>query len=152
MRLRSVIATLFCLFLVVCGGIAGRLSSGPSGTVHAAGFTVRDMRGGYGFSMITLGAVASGVLVADGNGNLKGQETVNVTGNSCHGTLTGSYTIDADGSGAATLFLTEDAASSAKNCQPLATHYSLALTNGGQEILIAEQDATIVATGFAIRQ
>ncbi len=63
-----------------------------------------------------------------------------------------TFTINADGSGAATLFLTEDAASSAKNRQPLATHYSLALTNGGQQILIAEQDASIVATGFAIRQ
>jgi hypothetical protein len=153
MKLQSLGLIFLCLCLTARSRTAGRSSSSAGGTVLAAGFTDRNVSGGYGFSILTFGAVASGVITADGNGKIiAGEETVNVGGLSCHGTLMGSYTINADGSGAATLFLTEDAISSAKNCQPLAAHYSLALTGGGQQILIAEQDATAVATGVAARQ
>jgi hypothetical protein len=153
MKLQPLGLIFLCLCLTACSGTGGRSSSSAGGTALAAGFTVRNVSGGYGFSILTFGAVASGVITADGNGNIiVGRETVNVGGLSCHGTLSGSYTINADGSGGATLFLTEDAISSAKGCQPLAAHYSLALTNGGQQILIAEQDATVVATGVAVKQ
>lgn len=153
MKLQFLGLIFLCVCLTACSGTAGRSSSSAGGTVLAAGFTDRNVSGGYGFSILTFGAVASGVITADGNGKIiAGEETVNVGGLSCHGTLMGSYSINADGSGAATLFLTEDAISSAKNCQPLAAHYSLALTGGGQQILIAEQDATVVATGVAARQ
>jgi hypothetical protein len=153
MKLQSLGLIVLCLCLTACNGTAGRSSSSAGGAVHAAGFSVRNVSGGYGFSILTFGAVASGVITADGNGKIiAGQETVNVGGLSCHGTLMGSYTIEADGSGSATLFLTEDAISSARGCQALAPHYSLALTNGGQQIYMAEQDATAVATGVAARQ
>ena len=153
MKLQSLGLIFVCLCLTACSGTAGPSSSSAGGTVLAAGFTAKSVSGGYGFSILTFGAVASGVITADGNGNIiAGQETANVGGLSCHGTLAGSYTINADGSGAATMFLTEDAISSARGCQPLATHYSLALTNGGQQILMAEQDATVVATGVAAKQ
>jgi hypothetical protein len=153
MKLQSLSLIVLCLCLTACSGTAGPRSTLAGGTVLAAGFTDRNVSGGYGFSILTFGAVASGVITADGNGEIiAGQETVNAGGLSCHGTLMGSYKINADGSGAATLFLTEDAISSAKGCQALAPHYSLALTNGGQEIYMAEQDATVVATGVAARQ
>jgi len=153
MKPQSLGLTFLCLCLTACGGTAARSSSSAGGTVLAAGFTAKNVSGGYGLSILTFGAAASGVITADGNGNkTAGQETVNAGGLSCHGTVSGSYTINADGSGDANLFLTEDAASSAKGCQALAAHYSLALVNGGQEILIAEQDATVVATGVAVKQ
>jgi len=153
MKLQPLSLIFLCLCLTACSQTAGPNSSSAGGTVLAAGFTAKSVSGGYGFSILTLGAVASGVITAVGNGNIAAsEETANVGGLSCHGSLTGSYTINADGSGAATMFLTEDAISSAKNCQPLATHFSLALTNGGQQILMAEQDATIVATGIAVKQ
>jgi len=153
MKLQSLGLTFLCLCLTACGGTAGPSSSSASGTVLAASFTAKNVSGGYGFSILTLGAAASGVITADGNGKIAaGQETVNVGGLSCHGTVSGSYNINSDGSGDATLFLTEDQASSAKGCQALAAHYSLALVNGGEEILIAEQDATVVATGVAVKQ
>lgn len=153
MKLQSAGLTFLCLCLTACNGTVGRSTSSGSGTVLAAGFTAKNVSGGYGLSILTFGAAASGVITADGNGKITaGQETVNVGGLSCHGTLTGSYNINADGSGDATLFLTEDAISSAKGCQALAAHYSLALTNGGQEILIAEQDAAVIATGVAVKQ
>lgn len=153
MKLRSLGLIFLCLCFTAASGTRGPSSSSAGATVLAAGFTAKNVSGGYGFSILTLGAVASGVITADGNGNITaGEETANVAGLSCHGTLSGSYTVNADGSGAATLFLTEDAISSAKGCQPLAAHFSLALTNGGQQILMAEQDATAVATGVADKQ
>jgi hypothetical protein len=153
MKLQSLGLTLLCLCLAACSGTAGRGSSSAGGTVLAAGFTAKNVSGGYGLSMLTFGAAASGVITADGNGKITaGEETLNAGGLSCHGTLSGSYTINADGSGDATVFLTEDAASSARGCQALAAHYSLALINGGQQILIAEQDAAVVATGVAAKQ
>ena len=153
MKLQSLALTLLCLCFAACNGTAGRRSFSTGGTVLADGFTAKNVSGGYGLSMLTFGAAASGVITADGNGKITaGEETLNAGGLSCHGTLSGSYTINADGSGDATVFLTEDAASSAKGCQALAAHYSLALTNGGQEILIAEQDAAVVATGVAVKQ
>jgi hypothetical protein len=153
MKLQSLGLIFLCLCLTACGGTVGSRSFSAGGTVLAAGFTARNVVGGYGFSMLTFGAVASGVITADGNGKITaGEETLNVGGLSCHGTVSGSYTINADGSGDATLFLTEDATSSAKGCQALAAHYSLALTNGGQQILMAEQDASAVATGVAAKQ
>ena len=153
MKFRSHGLTFLCLCLTACSGTVGRSSTSAGGTVLAAGFTAKNVSGGYGLSILTFGAAASGVITADGDGKITaGQETVNAGGLSCHGTLSGSYNIDADGSGDATLFLTEDAASSAKGCQALAAHYSLALTNGGQQILMAEQDATVVATGVAAKQ
>ena len=153
MRVPSPGRIFLCLTLAACAGTVGPGSFPSAGAVHAAGFTARSVSGGYGFSLLTLGAVGSGVITADGNGNITaGEETANVAGLSCHGTLNGSYTVNADGSGAATMFVTQDAASSAKGCQPLATHFSLALTNGGQQILMAQLDNTIVATGIAIKQ
>jgi hypothetical protein len=152
MKPQLLVLVFLCLCLTTCGGAAGPILSSAGGTVHAAGFTAKNMSGGYGFSIVTLGAAATGVITADGNGNITGEETANVAGLSCHGTLTGSYTVEADGAGAATIFLTEDATSSAKGCQPLATHFSLALTDGGRQILMAEQDATVVATGVATKQ
>jgi hypothetical protein len=153
MKLQSLGPVFLCLCLAACGGAAGRSSSLAVGTVHAAGFTTKNVIGGYGFSILTFGAVASGVITADGNGKITaGEETVNVGGLSCHGSVTGVYTVNGDGSGDATLFLAEDSVSSAKGCQALAPHYSLALTNGGQQILMAEQDATAVATGVAAKQ
>lgn len=153
MKLRSLGLTFLCLCLTACSGTEGRSPSSAGGTVLAAGFTAKNVSGGYGLSMLTFGAAASGVFTADGNGKITaGQETLNAGGLSCHGELSGSYTINADGSGDATVFLAEDAASSAKGCQALAAHYSLALANGGQEILIAEQDAAVVATGIAVKQ
>jgi hypothetical protein len=153
MKLQSIGLTLLCLCLAACGGTVGRSSSFAIGTVHAAGFTAKNVSGGYGLSMLTFGAAASAVITTDGNGKIiAGEETLNAGGLSCHGTVSGSYTVNPDGSGDATVFLTEDAPSSARGCQALAAHYSLALVNGGQEILIAEQDAAVVATGVAVKQ
>jgi hypothetical protein len=153
MKLLCLGPTFLCLSLTACGGTVGRSSPFGGGIVHAAGFSAKNVSGGYGLSMLTIGAAASAVITTDGNGKIiAGEETVNVGGLSCHGTISGSYTINADGSGDATVFLTEDAASSARGCQALAAHYSLALVNGGQEILIAEQDAAVVATGVAVKQ
>jgi hypothetical protein len=131
--------------------------SSMAAAAPTARFSVGDVRGGYGFSVLgfaaSMASAGAGVFTADGKGNITaGQLTLNVNGVSCHSTLNGTYTVNADGSGTLTLILTEDPASSAKNCQSLATHFSLALTDGGRQILLAQQDSADVAKGVAFKQ
>jgi len=154
MKTRPLVLTLSSLLLATAGGAAGQ--SVTSAAAPAARFTGRSVSGGYGFSIFAIAAGAaatgSGVFTADGIGNIKGEETVNVNGLSCHVILTGTYTIDPDGAGTAILDLTPDAASLAKNCQPVATRFSLAITGGGQQIILAGQDSFDISTGLATRQ
>jgi hypothetical protein len=132
-------------------------SSAAAGDAPAAGFSVKDVRGGYGFSIFGLAASAAaagaGVFTADGNGKITaGQLTLNVNGVSCHSTFNGTVAINADGTGTLTLVLNQDAASLAKNCQSTVAHFSLALTEGGRQIIMAQQDAVDVGNGVAFKQ
>lgn len=143
--------------LAVSGGVTVANSFAAARAAPAAGFTVGSVRGGYGFSIFGLAAAAAaagaGVFTADGNGKITaGQLTLNVNGISCHSTLDGTFSINADGSGSLTLVMNEDPASLAKNCQSLILHFSLALTDGGRRILMAQQDAIDVAQGVAFKQ
>lgn len=150
MKSRTFGLTAVLIFLAASGVAA-------AGDAPMAGFTVKDVRGGYGFSIFGLAASAAaagaGVFTADGKGKITaGELTLNVNGVSCHSTLNGTVSINADGSGTLTLVLNEDPASLAKNCQSLVTHFSLALTDGGRQILMAQQDAVDVAKGVAFKQ
>jgi hypothetical protein len=153
---QSLVLTLLC---VLCAAAGSAFAQSASLTAFAppARFSARTIAGSYGFSIFAIAAGAaasgSGVLTLDGIGKITdGQETVNVNGLSCHVALSGTYSIDPDGAGSAILDLTPDAASLAKNCQPLATRFSLALTGGGQQIIMAGQDSFDIATGLATRQ
>lgn len=152
---QSRVLTFLCLLLTAASGAVAQ-SAATAVALSTGRFSVRSVSGGYGFSIFAIAAGAaasgSGVFTADGAGNIKGEETVNVNGISCHVVLTGTYTMDGDGAGNAILDLTPDAASLAKNCQPLATRFSLALTGGGQQIIMAGQDPFDIATGLATRQ
>ena len=76
---------------------------GPRGRV----FTDSDVRGAYAFSfqgtIIEVGPIAAtGVLVADGKGNItKGIRTLNVNGFPAQQTFTCSYSVNPDGTGSA---------------------------------------------------
>ncbi len=156
--LGSWVAVLF--WVCGCGGNSPGPSLGPSsgGTVHAAGFTNANFIGGYGFvsngSSFLLSSASSGVLTADGNGNLiSGEETVNNGLMSCHGTFSGTYSINANGTGTAITHGVLDAPSIAAGCRNGGTsHYSLALSNGGSQVAFAEQDLTLVSSGIATKQ
>src|SRR5258708_23938937 len=134
------------IVLFGCGkGSSGSSISSPTTPVHAAGFTNANVSGGYGFGVAgTSGAVpevGTGVVTADGNGNLTGgEETVNIGGISCHATFTGTYSVNANGTGTVTLNTTLDADSIARGCTVGAsTVSSLALANNGGTLVVASQ-------------
>ena len=70
------------------------------------GFSLGSVRGSYATSVH--GTVdATGTLVADGAGNVTGgTETVSDGTNVCTGTITGSYTVNPDGTGTLTIHFT----------------------------------------------
>lgn len=155
------VALLFGLISIAaffaCGG------SSPAGVtivppVHASsGFTNANLSGGYAFGVS--GATnnfivgGSGVITADGNGNLTGgEETENDGGISCHLSLAGTYTVNSNGAGTATVTVTPDAASVAKGCGGGVADLSLALGNAGSSLILAGQDANSVSVVTAIKQ
>lgn len=144
-------------FLAASSGAAVPSSSAADRAAPAPSFSVMSLRGGYGFSISGIAASAAaagaGVFTADGNGNITaGQLTIDVNGVSCHSTLTGTFSINADGSGTLTLVVNQDRASLSKNCQSQVAHFSLALTDGGRRILMAQQDQIDIAQGIAYKQ
>ena len=85
----------------------------PAGLCAHAGFTVRDLRGTYAFSLqgtlirAATGApipiAAVGVMTLDGEGKItKATRILNVAGQVVRETATGTYTINAEGIGTAT--------------------------------------------------
>lgn len=125
--------------------------------VHAAGFTNANLIGGYGFGVSgTAGSFAfagSGVIVADGTGNLtSGEETDNNGGIMCHSTLTGSYSVNANGTGSALVNVTPDTASVGRGCVPGVAQLSLAIANNGASLILASQGPNSVTVVTALRQ
>lgn len=162
------LAILTMLILVGCGGNSSSSSGNSSnnngsgtggsngGTVHASSFTNANLIGSFAFGIAgTSGATTpvggSGVATADGNGNIaSGEETVNIGGISCHSTFTGTYSVNANGTGSATVNVTEDGASQAKGCLGGTTNLSFAIGNAGSTLILADQDSggTEVLTGI----
>lgn len=105
------------LALTVCAGGGFFLLSGTASA--KTGFTLRSIKGRYAFSFSvaipeTTGAVdfigGTGVYKADGAGHLRGTESYNSTlngGHSCSNVaVSGTYTVNPDGTGTDTITLT----------------------------------------------
>lgn len=84
------------------------ISGAGSGNAAAhGGFSLASLRGSYAgiFSGEAntasglLPILGTGVFVADGHGNLTGHETYTVVTTPCEATISGTYTINPDGSG-----------------------------------------------------
>jgi hypothetical protein len=82
--------------VLLCAGSGGAKS----------GFSLKSVRGAYATTIH--GTVdATGTLIADGAGNITGgTETVNDGTNACVGSITGSYTVNPDGTGTLTVHFT----------------------------------------------
>jgi hypothetical protein len=147
-----------CFLLGGCGGGSNSSVTGtPPPVVHAAGFTNASISGGYAFGVSgtngTSVTAGSGVVTADGNGGItSGEETLNVGGISCHATLTGTYSINANGTGIATVTATPDSASVAKGCIGGTGDLSLAIANGGVGLILASQGPNSVTVATAAKQ
>ncbi len=134
---------LFTLGLAVlsvsCAGGGGSTMFPP--TVKAAAFSNASLSGGYSFanSGETLGPgsikfAEVGVLTFDGAGGIKGNATMNDGGTICTAIVTGTYSINPDGSGSATITQT----SAARGCTTIIFPVALALSGGGAQVQFVE--------------
>ncbi len=143
---------------VSCAG-GGGPTMFPPATVKAAAFSTASLSGGYSFadSGETLGPASIkfaevGVITFDGAGGFKGNATMNDGGAICTATVTGTYSINPDGSGSATVTQTPDAVSTARGCTTITFPIALALSGGGAQVQFVETSGTEIASGLALKQ
>jgi hypothetical protein len=128
-------------------------------TVNAAGFSNASLIGGFAFadSGQTLVPAAirfaeTGVLTFDGMGSFGGTATMNNGGMICAAIVTGTYSINPDGSGSATVTQTPDAASAARGCTTVTFPAALGLSGGGAQIQFVELSTAEILSGMALKQ
>lgn len=164
--MKALTLSLLVLFLIGCGAGSNSSSSSSdsgsstgstSGTVHAASYTNANLSGSFAFGIAgtsgSAGEVGTGVVVADGQGNItSGDETVSTYGVSCHATFSGNYSITADGTGTATVNVSPDSASVAKGCLSGQATFTLAIGNSGSSLVLASQGPLGVFLATGIKQ
>lgn len=156
------LSLVFTLSLTACGGSSSSSGGGVIPPivppVHAgSGFTVASLNGGYAYGVSgvsgTLAEGGTGVISADGNGNLtSGEETDNLGGTSCHSTLAGTYAVNSNGTGTANVNISPDPTSVGRGCSGGSVSLSLVIGNGGSTLILASQDPTAVDVVTAIKQ
>ena len=122
----------------------GMLSISGAGSGNAAahgGFSLASLRGGYagifsgtantGSGLLPISG--TGVFVADGHGNLTGHETYTVVTTPCAATISGTYTINPDGSGTASIAFT----TSTPGCTSGRYTQSMAIAQRGELVLLS---------------
>ncbi len=129
----------------------------PPPTVKAAAFSNASLSGGYSFAdsgetLATIKFAEVGVITFDGAGGFKGNATTNDGGTICTATVTGTYSINSDGSGSATVTQTPDAVSTARGCTTITFQVALALSGGGAQVQFVETSSTEIASGLALKQ
>ena len=94
-----------------------------------------------------------GVLTADGNGNIvSGSETVSDGTNVCNGSLSGTYSVNLDGTGSLTLIFTTTE-TVAGSCPAAAVDHSLALVMTSDRYLnTVEEDPGQLVRGHLTKQ
>jgi hypothetical protein len=128
-------------------------------SVNAAGFSDASLGGGYSVALTgeTLGTgsikfAEVDAITFDGVGRLSGHGTMNDGGSICASTVTGTYNVNADGSGSAMFLQTPDAASAAAGCITINFQLALAISDAGAEVHFIEVSSSEVASGVARRQ
>jgi hypothetical protein len=118
--------------------------AGGGNAAARAGFSLTSLKGSYagifsgqvdtGTGLVPI--VGSGIFVSDGHGNLSGHENYTVATSTCEAEISGTYTINPDGSGTDAITFTVSATSS-PDC-----------TSGDytQDLAIAEQGKLILLT------
>ncbi len=118
------------------------ISGAGSGNASAhGGCSLASLRGSYagifsGEVNTTSGLLpisGTGVFVADGHGNLTGHETYSITTAPCEATISGTYTINPDGSGTDSIVFT----TSTVGCMSGAYTQSMAITQRGGLVLLS---------------
>jgi len=153
--MKKLSSLLFTLGLAVLGvSCAG--GGGPT-TVKAAAFSNASLSGGYSFAdsgetLASLKFAEVGVITFDGASGLGGNAAMNDGGTICTAIVTGTYSINPDGSGSATLTQAPDAVSTARGCTTISFPVALALSGGGAQVQFVETSGTEIASGLALKQ
>lgn len=107
-------------------------------------FSLRSIRGAYAgrFSGTfftnsgTLLMGGTGVFVADGKGNISGHESYSLSGTPCNAAVTGTYTVNPDGSGTlSAAFNTTD-----PGCESGTYTQSLAISDSGHQVVLSNSN------------
>jgi hypothetical protein len=147
---RSLILALTTGFVLGLAVSLAPASSSP-GALAAEGCGLRSLHGPYGFAFQgqvvppaaeELDLAGAGRIVFDGRGGLSGKEWDSTNGVQESLTFTGSYSIQPDCTGTATLV----------NSNGRTDHIKLGLIEGGQEFNFTVTDPGVVLTGQVSRQ
>ncbi|HEX5455716.1 MAG TPA: hypothetical protein VFX06_18145 [Stellaceae bacterium] len=110
------------------GANAGRFSLASLRGNYAMEFSGQFMRSGGWFPVM-----GTGVIVSDGRGNLGGAETYSTETKTCDATLTGTYTVEPDGSGTVSLTFS----GTTPGCAGGSFTQSLAIAGDGELVLLS---------------
>jgi hypothetical protein len=141
-----------------CSKYGNASNSGSGGTTHAAPlFSNANVMGGYGFvgtgaqseggALPNLDIFANGVFTADGNGKVTSGSLVEVSDTLtnptvCTFNLSGTYSINADGTGGATITLSpttgQPPGGAGTACGGGTADFSVALSNAGHNLFLVE--------------
>lgn len=123
-------------------------SGGGVSTAHAQrSFSTASIRGSYATSYSvalpnpsgpTQYLSGTGVYQADGVGHLTGQETTNTNGQVCSGTMTGTYTVNPDGTGTVSVTFT----ATTPGCPDVSFQQSLVILDSGRIVRVADMMPT----------
>ena len=123
--------------------------SGAYGITYSG--TVLSASGSTGSTATTSPIAGAGQLVFDGKGGVTGSETFNRAGTVCAGTLTGTDTVNPDGTATITLTLTPTT-STTSGCASGTLTLGAVAVNGGQQVLLSGTDTDKVVSGQASKQ
>ncbi len=89
-----------------------------------------------------------GIFVSDGKGNLSGHETYTVDTTPCEASISGTYTINADGSGTNAVTFT----TSSPGCTSGSYTQGLAIAQRGKEILLSNTNGDQVSEEWHLQR
>jgi hypothetical protein len=133
----------FWIFCIVALAIAVSAGYGDSVGHGQRVFSAASIRGSYGISYVVAlvnpsGATqllsGTGVVQADGAGHLIGEETTNTNGEVCSGSMAGTYSVEPNGTGTATLTFTP----TTPGCAGLTFQQSLVIMESGRIVRVAD--------------
>lgn len=101
---------------------------------------------------VSIPIAIDGTLVGDGRGGLSGVQTLNAGGLVCAGTLSGSYTVNADGTGILNRVIFTPAPGSPPQCTSTVGNSSFTFSNVTNHIDLLGTDCFQVTAGSATKQ
>lgn len=143
---------------LVCPAACGGGSSPGIVQAQTPMYSDSNINGTYNFVSSSVSLVNnvvvsnSGSFTANGAGQITTGSYATVTpGLSCTGSLSGSYSVNSNGSGSETLTITPDAGSMAAGCGSGVAHFLLAVAVSGDTVAFSDSDNSGALVGVAVK-